>query len=140
MLARNRFLLLVVVGGAVLAIISLSLQFCKLDICVGAQALCIVKLHLSEALALQLHSTEQCLSRPTHCCIHAYPLIAFPFKRPPFKPRQSRILCRAPINIQHQQWASGCSETCRDTLRLLWNVGVRYCVFPPHHVIVQHLL
>lgn len=29
MLARNRFLLLVVVGGAVLAILSLSLQFCK---------------------------------------------------------------------------------------------------------------
>lgn len=29
MLARNRFLLLVVVGGAALAILSLSLQFCK---------------------------------------------------------------------------------------------------------------
>ena len=29
MLARNRFLLLVVVGGAALAVISLSLQFCK---------------------------------------------------------------------------------------------------------------
>lgn len=29
MLARNRFLLLVVVGGAALAVISLSLQFCE---------------------------------------------------------------------------------------------------------------
>lgn len=34
MLARNRFLLLVVVGGAVLAIVSLSLQFCKCTLCV----------------------------------------------------------------------------------------------------------
>lgn len=35
MLARNRFLLLVVVGGVVLAIVSVSLQFCKYSLLIN---------------------------------------------------------------------------------------------------------
>lgn len=40
MLARNRFLLLLVVGGVTLAIISLSLQFCEYTICAHVQFSC----------------------------------------------------------------------------------------------------
>lgn len=90
---------------------------------------------LSEALAQysdfnvkKKKPTEKLLRCPVsllcvcvHTCISSR---GFPIQETPFISKQSRILCRLPINIQHQQWASGCSETLGDSVathsHLLW--------------------
>lgn len=143
MLARNRFLLLVVVGGAALAIISLSLQFCKYTVSVCAQLISHVCKNRSSFYTLnnQNHIAVSVIfwlivkpyiqqkNPQLSCCVfvfkHAHPLFCFPTQETPFIPKQSRIPYRLPINIQHQQWASGYSETSTECVathsHLLWN-------------------
>lgn len=145
MLARNRFLLLVAVGGAALAIISLSLQFCK---CAVMFVIHLTASHIhsvSDALAQYsnfnvkdsavFNSSCVCMCVCVHTCISFH---CVPIQQTPFIPRQSTIPYRVPINIQLQQRASGYSETLGETVATHISCGMPRCIYDC--VFVQHLL
>lgn len=137
MLARNRFLLLVVVGGATLAIISLSLQFCK------CSSGLLFSAHPSSLRTncFCLREVARVFLRACLCSFmrsfHRAPIHQTP---PPFIPKQSSTLHGRPINIQHRQWDRGCSERSD----VLWKAWVYMTVCPPPPppiiIIVQPLL